>query len=430
MAAPRRMVSMIVDRIFEKGDLNSVLSKLKPRTPKNQPLPPGISSKHEYSVEALGQRREILKQQGITISKLANEPANFNPEELQGNIENFIGFATIPVGAIGPLRINGVHAYGDFYVPLATTEGALIASYNRGCYAAGLSGGVTVACLTESVSRAPCFIFNDLVEASQFIAWSLTQFDSFQKAVAETSSHAKLLDIRTTIIGKEVYLNFEYFTGDASGQNMVTLATAAICSQILEQSPIKPLQWYIEGNLSGDKKATMMSFGYVRGKKVIAEVKLAKEVITKVLHTSALNMQRYWEISFMGGSQSGAIGSQGHFANALAALFIACGQDVACVSEASVGLTRMQADENGNLYVAVTLPNLIVGTIGGGTRFETAKECLEMIDCYGKDKARKFAEICAAVVLAGEISIIAALTAGDFAKAHGALGRRKKSNAK
>ena len=426
MAAPRRMASMIVDRIFEKGNLESVLSKLKPRTPENQPLPPRISGQHKYSTEALGHRREVLKQQGIDISKLANEPANFNPEDLQGNIENFIGFAKIPVGVIGPLRINGAHTQGDFYVPLATTEGALVASYNRGCYAAGLSGGVTVACLTESVSRAPCFIFNNLIEASQFVAWAVTQFDLFQKIVAQSSSHAKLLDIRTTIIGKEVYLNFEYSTGDASGQNMVTLATAAICSQIVEQSPVKPQQWYIEGNLSGDKKATMMSFGYVRGKKVVAEVKLGKEVITKVLRTTAMNMQRYWEISFMGGSQSGAIGSQGHFANALAALFIACGQDVACVSEASVGLTRMQAFDNGELYVAVTLPNLIVGTVGGGTRFETARECLEMIDCYGLDKARKFAEICASVVLAGEISIIAALTAGDFAKAHGTLGRNKK----
>jgi len=426
MTASRHISSIIVDRIFEKEDLNSALARLKPRSPSDFPLPAQMPGKLSYSSSALKDRRKALKDLGIDITALKNEDKTFDPEKLQGNIENFIGFSKIPVGVIGPLRVNGIHALGDFFVPLATTEGALVASYNRGCHATALSGGIAAACLSESVSRAPCFIFKNLSEVGQFVAWVISQFDSFPEIISRTSSHARLLDIRTNIIGKEAYLIFDYSTGDASGQNMVTLATEAVCTEIVKRSPIKPEHWYIEGNFSGDKKATMLSFGSVRGKKVVAEAILSKEVIENKLRTTAVDMHRYWEVSFMGGTQSGAIGSQGHFANALAALFIACGQDVACVSEASVGMTRMQADERGDLYISVSLPNLIVGTVGGGTNFETARTCLEMLGCAGNDGARKFAEICGAVVLAGEVSIIAALASGDFASAHRNLGRKDK----
>jgi hydroxymethylglutaryl-CoA reductase (NADPH) len=137
-------------------------------------------------------------------------------------------------------------------------------------------------------------------------------------------------------------------------------------------------------------------------------------------------MAHYWQVSILGGIQSGSIGAQGHFANALAALFIACGQDAACVSEASVGLTRMEVNDEGDLYVSASLPGLIVGTVGGGTHLPTARECLEMLGCYGDGNGRKFAEICAATALAGEISIIGALAAGEFGKAHENYGRKAK----
>jgi len=218
-------------------------------------------------------------------------------------------------------------------------------------------------------------------------------------------------------------LNLEFTAGDAAGQNMVTIASQAICQHIIKCTPIQPEIWFLESNASGDKKATFNSFANVRGKKVSAEIILKKEVIKSVLQTSPELMFKYWQTSFMGAVKCGAIGAQGHFANGLAALFIACGQDAACVSEASVGITRMEVNKDGDLYCSVTLPNLIVGTVGGGTSLPTQKECLEIMGCYGEGKAKTFAEICGALCLAGEISIIAALSAGQFAAAHQKHGR-------
>ena len=234
-----------------------------------------------------------------------------------------------------------------------------------------------------------------------------------------------MLDMRTTISGKEVFLIFEFTSGDAAGQNMVTIATEAICRWILEGTPIRPAHWFLDGNLSGDKKATMLAFTWARGKKVVAEAVIPARFVKRYLHTDPQQMVRYWQISVLGGIQSGSIGVHGHIANALAALFITCGQDVACVAEASVGLTRMDLTGDGDLYVSVSLPNIIVGTVGGGTWLPTAQECLAMLGCAGSGHARKFAEICGATVLAGEISLIGAMAAGDFGAAHATYGRRR-----
>jgi len=206
---------------------------------------------------------------------------------------------------------------------------------------------------------------------------------------------------------------------------MVTICTNAICQYIVQNAPVQPQFWFIEGNYSGDKKATSQSFANVRGKKVTTEITLTKKVINEVLKTTPEAMAEYWRSSTIGTIQSGSIGAQGHYANGLTALFIATGQDVACISEASVGITRMELTAEGNLYASATLPNLIVGTVGGGTSLPTQKECLELMDCHGEGKARKFAEICGALVLAGEISIAAALSAGQFSSAHQKFGRKK-----
>jgi hydroxymethylglutaryl-CoA reductase (NADPH) len=229
--------------------------------------------------------------------------------------------------------------------------------------------------------------------------------------------------MQSQLMGKEVYLRFEFHTGDAAGQNMVTLATDAICRHAAARSPVKPRAWYVEGNFSGDKKATMLAFLSARGKKVVAEAVIPRGLLARVVHAQPAEMARYWQVAFLGGAQSGSIGVEGHFANGLAGLFIACGQDAACVAEAATGVTRMDLTERGDLYASVSLPNLIVGTVGGGTRGPTARECLRMIGCDGDGGARKFAEICAATVLAGEISIIGALAAGEFASAHARYGR-------
>jgi hydroxymethylglutaryl-CoA reductase (NADPH) len=424
MPAPYYSASRNLERISQDSSLEQKIAELRPRLPRAAPLPPGIPAERSYSDKAVAERRLFLQEQGLAVEQLAGRGKEISPTELKGNIENFIGFAKIPVGVIGPLRINGSNAHGDFYVPLATTEGALVASYNRGAKIVSQAGGVTALCLTEAVLRSPCFIFDNLIEAGHFLAWVLPRFATFQEIVSQTSRYCRIEDLKTAVLGKEVYLIFEFTTGDAAGQNMVTLATEAICRDLLEKAPVKPRHFFLEANLSGDKKASMLAFTFARGKKVVAEATIPREIIRKQLRAEPADLVRYWQVAIMGGIQSGSIGVHGHYANALAALFIACGQDVACVSEAATGLTRLDLTSAGDLYLSVSLPNLIVGTIGGGTGLPTAKECLQMMDCYGEGRARKFAEICAATVLAGELSLIGAITAGVYGQAHALYGRK------
>ena len=337
-----------------------------------------------------------------------------------------IGFTRIPVGVIGPLRINGTHARGDFYIPMATTEGSLVASYHRGAQIISHAGGVSTVCLTESVSRAPFFRFANIGEAGQFVRWVQERFDSLQEIVQQTSSHCQLLDVQTTINGRDLYIGFEFKTGDASGQNMVTFATEAICHELLATFPVKPECWYLESNMSGDKKATMQALLYARGKKVIAETRISENLVRKYLKTSPAEIVRCYEECMVGGLQVGSIGGTAHAANALTAIFLACGQDVAAISEAAIGLTRLGLTTENELYASISLPNLIVGTVGGGTGLPVAAECLEMIGCQGDGKSRKFAEVCAATALAGEISVGGALASGKFASAHAQYGRKRR----
>ncbi|HEX8878602.1 MAG TPA: hydroxymethylglutaryl-CoA reductase, partial [Candidatus Acidoferrum sp.] len=329
----------------------------------------------------------------------------------------------IPVGIAGPLRVRGMFASGDYYVPLATTEAALVASYSRGAQVITEAGGCVSVMLNEGVSRTPAFALHSLVSAGLFAVWCIEHGNEFRAAAAQTSAHAELADIGVAIEGNHVYLLLEFTTGDASGQNMATIATQSVCNYIRENSPLKPEYSFVEANFSGDKKATAHSFTTVRGKKVSAEVTLPKELLQHRLHTTPEQLERYWKMSAIGAIQSGSIGVQGHFANALAALYIACGQDPACVAESAVGVTRMELDQQGNLYAAVTLPSIMVGTVGGGTSLPTQRACLQIMGLAGAGQARALAEICGALALAGEISLTSAICANEFARAHQKLAR-------
>lgn len=339
------------------------------------------------------------------------------------NIENYIGSVQVPVGLVGPLRVNGIHSHGDYYIPLATTEAALVASYHRGAILISENGGCRSLPLSHGVTRAPGFVFETVTQVGEFIAWVLTQKEELTRVAEKTTNHGKLVDMDVTVEGNHVYLCFQYHTADAAGQNMVTIATAEVCRYIMNKTPVAPRYHFVEANLSGDKKASVQSFQSVRGHKVTAEVILDSKSIKRRLHTDAKAMEEYWRMSALGGVLSGTIGVQGHYANGLAALFLATGQDVACVSEASVGVTRFERLESGDLYAAVTLPNLILGTVGGGTGLPTQSACLDVLGLKGNGKATALAEVAAAVALAGELSIIGALAAGHFAKAHEKLAR-------
>ncbi|QIJ87542.1 hydroxymethylglutaryl-CoA reductase [Vibrio coralliilyticus OCN008] len=363
------------------------------------------------------------------LSPLTDRDALLDPvteqqaELYNKNIEHFIGTVKLPVGLAGPLRVNGLHANGDYFIPLATTEAALVASYNRGSQLITAAGGASAMLLNEGVTRTPVFEFQNLAEAGQFVAWVVTQYDHFKQVAESTTSHGQLHDININIEGNHVYLIFEFHTGDASGQNMVTIATNEVFNYILDHSPISPQDAFLDGNLSGDKKPNAHTLRHVRGKKVTAEIQLTRELVEKYLHTTPEQMVKFGQMTTTGAALSGSIGVNAHYANALAALYIACGQDAACVSESAIGITRMELNKQGGLYACVTLPNLMVGTVGGGTHLPSQKACLELMGLLGTGKAKALAEVAAVLCLAGELSIVGAFCAGHFSRAHQKLAR-------
>ncbi|MDQ3557372.1 MAG: hydroxymethylglutaryl-CoA reductase [Gemmatimonadota bacterium] len=376
-----------------------------------------------WSAEALEERVAFLAERGADLPHLTGASPLPDPAELRGNIEHFVGMTQIPTGLIGPLRIRGTHASGDFYVPLATSEGALVASYDRGARLISQAGGAVCLTTAAQLQRAPGFVFASVGEAARFALWAAGQTELFRAAVAGCTAYGRLLDVAIQVEANRVYVVCSFHTGDAAGQNMVTFCTAAICEDILARTPVAPEHWLLESNLSGDKKARTLSLMHPRGRQVSAETVLPAALVRRFLRTTPERMCDAWRMGFVAGVQSGAIGGGGHIANGIAALFMACGQDVACVSEAAVGIMRMEM-RGPDLGCTVTLPNLIVGTVGGGTRLPTARECLRILGCEGEGGAGRFAEICAATVLGGEISIVGAMSAGEFASAHRRLGRR------
>ncbi|MFH1714945.1 MAG: PilZ domain-containing protein [Elusimicrobiota bacterium] len=341
---------------------------------------------------------------------------SLEPDKIKANIENFIGVTQMPLGIAGPIKINGEHASGIYYVPMATTEGTLIATYQRGMYVIMKSGGANVTVLKNGLDISPIFKFENVFEAKSFIAWIKDNFEPIKNEAEKTTKHGKLLDIKAFSLGKDVILNFRYDTGDAMGLNMVNIATDVACNYIANQVKIKG--FYLRSNLSSDKKASFFNFINSYGKEVVAEVVIAKDNVRKYLNTTCDKLYDFHRLGFIGSSQAGMIGANAHFANGLGAIYMACGQDVAQIVNASGGFFICEKTEEGDLRCMVKLPSLVVGTIGGGTKIGTHKECLEIMGCYGDNKVQKFAEIIAATILGGEIAIHAALSKGSFIAAH------------
>ena len=422
MASKLSLAHDYLQRLFGRSDSETLVGQLEPNT---ADLPERFPAGSKISAEVLEKRWARLPDVRDT---LLDPSTDAQLDAYAANIESFVGTVKLPVGIAGPLRVNGLFARGDYLIPLATTEAALVASYHRGATLLSAAGGCSSALLSEAVNRAPAFAFARLAEAGAFVSWAVSQIDHMREIVAGVTSHGELVDLAATIEGNHVYLNFEFTTADASGQNMVTLCTEAICKFLIESSPVDPVAHYVEGNLSGDKKASAQAFTTVRGKKVCAEATIPEALVRKFLRTTAAEMVDYWRMSAMGGVLSGTIGVQGHFANGLAALYIACGQDAACVAESAVGVTRFELTEDGDLYAAVTLPGIMVGTVGGGTGLPSQRACLEILGLAGEGNGQALAEVCAGLLLAGELSIIGALAAGHFTRAHARLARdRKKS---
>lgn len=383
-----------------------------------------LPSTTDLSREATLARQAQLRATGYAIDAIADLPPGYDPSVLSGSIEGFIGFARMPLGVAGPIRINGSAARGDFFIPLATSEGTLVASFQHAFNAMNRCGGVAALCSHERVGRAPCFEFANLVEAGEFAAWLPGQLRALEEVAASTSRFCRLVEMHVSIMGNTVYVLLEFATGDAAGQNMVTLASQAVCQRILAMMPKAPRSWLVESVLSGDKRASTLAFRSARGRNASAEIVLPARQLGRYWRANPAAFVRSWEQATMGAAQTGSVGLQANVANAIAALFIACGQDVACVAEAVTAATRFELTREGDIYAAITMPNLIVGTVGGGTYLPTAQESLAMLGCVGTGTARKFAEICAVVALAGELSIVGAMASGVFASAHAAGGRK------
>jgi hydroxymethylglutaryl-CoA reductase (NADPH) len=381
------------------------------------------SKKNDYSSEEATRRRDfVAAKTGARLDTVGSYA--IDPEVTRGNIENFIGAVQMPLGLAGPLRVVGEHAQGDFYVPLATTEGTLVASYSRGMRVISECGGVKATVVKHSMQRAPVFLLEDALQAREFGAWLTTEFEAIKAAAEATTRSGKLIEIEQYPIANMLYTRFCFTTGDAAGQNMTGNATFAACEWIKAHHPLQP-SYILSGAIDTDKKHSAMNMIQTRGKRVIAEFTLKREIAREVLRIDTADLYRYRQIAAVGALQAGSAYSGAHSANGIAALFIATGQDEANVAESHAGITYGQLLENGDYYWSVTLPAVICATYGGGTGLPTQRECLELLGCYGAGKADKFAEIVAAVVLAGDVSLTSAVLAGDWVTSHEAMGRNR-----
>jgi hydroxymethylglutaryl-CoA reductase (NADPH) len=379
---------------------------------------------NDYTPEAARARQAFVQERtGAALEHVSRY--SFDPETVRGNVEHFTGVAQVPIGLAGPLLVNGEHAQGEFYVPLATAEGTLVASYNRGMKLVREAGGVTTTVMDDAMQRAPAFLFESARGAREFGVWLRDTFDPIAAAAETTTRSGKLRDIEQYTASRILYTRFNYTTGDAAGQNLTGKATAAACAWIVANSPVPIERFFLESNFATDKKSSQVNMLRTRGKRVVAEATIPDALFGEIMHSSTDLMYRARQVSNLGGFMSGVNNNGAHSANGITAMFIATGQDVANVAESSAAFVYAERRDNGDYYYSVTIPSLIVATYGGGTGLATQRECLEMLDCYGTGKVRKLAEIVAATVLCGELSLGSAIVAEEWVQAHDLFGRNR-----
>lgn len=386
------------------------------------------------SYKTVKERRTALeKERNISL----NHTGSFSIDEERASsrhCENMIGVTQVPLGVAGPLTVASMSVYyddsfhtfneGEYYLPLSTTEGALVASINRGCKAIRESGGAQTIVKLVGVSRGPVFEASSLSHAYECSLWieqNVSQLDALAK---ETSSHISLLSISTQVIGKLVYVRFSYDTQEAMGMNMATIASQRIAEYLEIHHKLSCLS--ISGNYCVDKKSSALNLILGRGARAWSEVVLPTNVVTDVLKTSVKKLKQTYDAKcLIGSALSGSQGFNGHAANVIAAFYLATGQDIAHVVEGSQCVTTVIEEENG-LRIAVYLPSVLVGTVGGGTALDTQKEALSLLGLHEKSgQSLEMAGIVASAVLAGEISELSALSSGLLTKAHEQLARGK-----
>ncbi|MEM1403109.1 MAG: hydroxymethylglutaryl-CoA reductase [Pseudomonadota bacterium] len=386
-------------------------------------------SSNDYSPEVIAERQAFIEE--TTGAKLNHtKQFSFNPEEMSGNIESIFGVAQVPIGVAGPLLVNGEYAQGEFYVPMATVEGTMLASYNRGMKVIREAGGVTTTVIGQAMQRAPCFVFRNAREARDFDLWLVANFEQIKAVAESTTSVGKLNEIEHYCVHNFVYTRFNYSTGDAAGQNMTSRATFVACEWIREQN-VHMRHYLLSGNFDTEKRTSSVNLLKNRGKRVTAEITIPKDVMNAHLRVSPEAMHYGQGITTLASFLTNSSNNAAHPANGLAALYLATGQDIANIGESNQCTVYNRVTRDGDYEFSVTLPALIVASYGGGTSLPTQKECLEILGCHGQDKALKLAEIAAALVVAGELSLGAATRVdketrkNEWVDAHERLGRNR-----
>ncbi len=375
-----------------------------------------------YTAEQVRERRAWLQDQlGISLPIVA--ACAIPSEQMRGNIENPIGSVQMPLGVAGPIAVHGEHAEGAFYVPFATTEGALVRSYERGMVMLTRAGGVTVRVVVDENIVCPMFSFDSVAEAAAFAARLPDHFDALKAEAESTTSHGRLTRVSARVSGRAVIVSFSYNTADAQGMNMIVKATERASEWLVTHGHAP--RYKVFSGMSSEKRASGFLLSGGKGKTVVAGARIPAALLQSYMRVTPRQLVAFWHDTVVGHLQANAIGFNGHYANGLAAIFIACGQDVANVANAAVGVTDFELTREDDLYASVTLPALTVATVGGGTMLGTSVECLAMLGCAGAGHAPKLAEIVASTLLAGELSMAGAIASGEFVDAHESYGRNR-----
>lgn len=379
--------------------------------------------------KTIGERRKALEEKlEIRLSHIGQNDFESKTAELQ-NCENMVGYTKIPLGVAGYLTIHGEGFYGNFFLPLATTEGALVASINRGCKAVTLSGGAITASCGVGTTRGPVFYTGSIRNEQRLYGWVKKNKDKIKKTAESTSRHLKFKKLIFRGLAEYAFIRFAFDTQDAMGMNMATIATEKIVELIEKETGIECIS--LAGNFDADKKPAWINFIENRGHKVWAEATIKKNIVREVFKTTPEKIYDVWlSKNMLGSAMSGSLGFNAHFANIVSAVFIATGQDPAHVVEASMGITTARITKSGDLYFSIYIPALMVGTVGGGTNLATQKEALSIMGIVGGNdgkNSQKLAEIIGGGVLAGELSLLASLAEGSLVSAHKKLGRGGRS---
>jgi hydroxymethylglutaryl-CoA reductase (NADPH) len=375
----------------------------------------------DHSPRAAAERRALCERvTGRPLEHLAGKPVS--PEEARGKVENLVGFAQIPVGIAGPLVVDTSDGRRDVYVPMATTEGAMVASYSRGMRCLAEGGGARARVVREGLSQHPMLVYEGLERALAAAELARASFAELAALTASITHHGELRAVEPAVIGRRLVLRLVLTTGDAIGINMAAHAADLCSAWIAERTGA--LERYVHGQ-DVEKRANARALVEGRGRSVVAEARIERAVLQRVLRVSPEDLAAIAKTYQVGYAQLGTTNWAVQSANGLAAVLLACGQDVAYVTECATGFLDLEVDARGALHAAVTLPSLLVGTVGGGSAQGTARECLALLGCEGAGAARRFAEILGATVLAGDLSLLAAFCTHEFVAAHERLGRNR-----